>query len=382
MVRFLLGRITSSLLVLCGLLILAFVLQHALPGDPTDQWFRENDQNSSSETERADWRQRLGLDLPLFYLSLGTWADHGQGGTVESQEVQSHSDWHRHLPMLHWNPDNRFHRWIFGDGVFSKGLIRGDFGISWNSRQPVMELIGHRIGWSVFLTLFSLVLAYVLSYPVALRAMREPGGRYDRSLSRISNLLLSLPVFWVAVLLLLLFANPHALQILPVSGISPAGGWPETSPWLARAIGTIPYIVLPTIAYCYGSWAFLSAQFRETLQREMQHDYFRTGLAKGLRREDALRIHAFRNTWIQAFALFGFAFPAAIGGSIVIESVFSIPGMGYTIYEAIDSRDYPVMNAVFLLSGSFTIAGLLISDLLVYRADPRIHSPSSSTREA
>ena len=377
--RFLFRRLLSGCLVMLGLLLLAFVLQNALPGDPTDQWFRENDNSASTQQERAAWRQRLGLDLPVFYLTLGTLADHSKTATPPTLRDETDSNWRHHVPVLQWHPDNRFHRWLFGDATFSRGIIRGDFGISWNSRQPVADLLSHRIGWSILLTFISLILAYLLSYPVALRAVQYPGSRFDHFFTRLRHISLSLPVFWVGGMLLLLLANPSIVQIFPVTGVSPAGGWPASASWMSRLYGTIPYLILPTVSYCYGSWAFLTGQFRETLFREMQSDYFKTALAKGLDQKKALYVHAFRNTWIQAFALFGFAFPAAIGGSIVIESIFGIPGMGFTIYEAIDARDFPVMNAVFLLSGLFTLIGLLISDLLVYRSDPRIHSPSTSS---
>jgi peptide/nickel transport system permease protein len=376
--RFLLRRLFSGILVMLGLLVLAFVLQIVLPGDPTDQWFRENDQTSGTAQERAAWRQKLGLDLPVFYLSLGTLTDDERSQLSISAPSGQPDQWRRHVPVLHWHADNRFHRWLFGDGAFSKGILRGDFGISWNTRQPVMDLLGHRIGWSILLTFVSLLLAYALSLPVALRSARSPGSAFDRRFTRLRHILLSLPVFWVAGMLLLLLANPYALKLFPSSGVAPAGGWSDESGWIGVFAGTLPYLVLPTLAYCYGSWAYLSGQFRENLLREKGADYFRTALAKGLDPASALHRHAFRNTWIQAFALFGFAFPAAIGGSIVIESVFSIPGMGYTVYEAIDARDYPVMNAVFLLSGLFTVSGLLLSDLLVYWSDPRIHAPSES----
>lgn len=135
--RFLFRRLLSGCLVMLGLLLLAFVLQNALPGDPTDQWFRENDNSASTQQERAAWRQRLGLDLPVFYLTLGTLADHSKTATPPTLRDETDSNWRHHVPVLQWHPDNRFHRWLFGDAAFSRGIIRGDFGISWNSRQPV-----------------------------------------------------------------------------------------------------------------------------------------------------------------------------------------------------------------------------------------------------
>ena len=135
---------------------------------------------------------------------------------------------------------------------------------------------------------------------------------------------------------------------------------------------TVPYLVIPTICYTYSSLAFLSRIFRVTISDVLKQDFIKTARAKGLPEKTVVGKHAFRNTLIPVITVFSSAFPSAVGGSVLLETIFSIPGMGLTIYQSIDAKDYPVLIAVFFLTGLITMAGFLISDLLYAVADPRI----------
>lgn len=276
------------------------------------------------------------------------------------------------IPAVHLYPDNQYHRWLFGDGVVSDGLIRGDLGTSLVSRMPVNEIIWKHIGWSLLFTLISVILAYLISLPAGVYAAVNHGSAFDHSTSVIFLLLHSLPSFWVATLLIITFANPDLLFWFPASGVKPMSGYPQDASVFEKIKLSLPYLILPSIAYTYSSLAFLSRLTRSSMLEVMQQDFVRTARAKGLSERTVILKHAFRNALLPIITVFANIFPLALGGSIILESIFSIPGMGLETYHAIQNQDYPMIIGVFTLTGVLTLTGYLIADLLYAIADPRI----------
>ena len=181
-----------------------------------------------------------------------------------------------------------------------------------------------------------------------------------------------MPSFFIATLLLLQFANPDNLAWFPVSGIQdPTVFDPEWSFW-QKIKHRMPYLILPIITYTYGSFAFLSRIMRVGMIDIVSQDYIRTARAKGLGEDKVILKHALRNSLLPVITVFAAIFPAAIGGSIIIEVIFSIPGMGVEIYNSILNYDYPMIITVFTLSGFLTMIGYLVSDILYAIVDPRI----------
>jgi peptide/nickel transport system permease protein len=288
--------------------------------------------------------------------------------------------WKHFVPSLHFYPQNQYHRWLFGDGnaltgkgsTFSKGLIRGDLGISYTTKMPVTEVIARRLGWSLFFTLSSVLLAYLVSIPIGIRAAVHHGSLFDRTSTVLLFILHSMPIFWVATLLLMTFANPDALYWFPTTGVKPVTGYPPESSFLERVRISLPYIMLPLIAYTYSSLAFLSRITRVAMLETIQQDYIRTARAKGLPENTVVYKHAFRNALLPIITVFANVFPAAIGGSVILETIFTIPGMGLETYQAIQSQNYPMIVGVFTLTGVLTLVGYLVADILYALADPRI----------
>lgn len=351
-------RILFFPISLLALAIASFILLKAIPGNPAElKLIREADvSRSDHQTDQVALtmlEEKYGLNLPLFYFEV-----------VPSEN----NIW---IPSVNFHVDNQFHRWFFGDGFNNAGIIRGDFGISYATAQPVSQLISSRIWWSVLLALFSVLLAYFLSIPIGLKSAASPGSVFDKSSNTLLTILYSIPSFWFATLLLMLFANPEFLSIFPASGVKPLGGM-ENDSMLDRITAILPYLVLPTITYTYSSLAFISRTVRISILDILRLDFIQTARAKGLEEDKVLRRHAFRNALLPVITIFSGVFPAAIGGSVIIESIFSIPGMGLTIYQSIDARDYPVIMAVFIITGLITMTGYLISDILYALADPRI----------
>lgn len=286
--------------------------------------------------------------------------------------IQGKSTWKNYIPVISFHANNQYHRWLFGDGQSGNGLLRGDFGISYLTKQPVSTIIKTKIGWSLFFTLVSVLFAYLISIPVAIKAAAKKNSRFDRTSSLILFMLYSLPTFWVATLLLMAFSNTDVLNIFPASGVKPVTGFPVEANLFEKIKLSLPYLILPTICYTYSSLAFLSRTLRVSMLEILSQDFIRTARAKGLSEKKVLWKHALKNSLLPIITVFATIFPYMIGGSVILESIFTIPGMGSAIYSSIDAQDYPMIIAVFTLTGILTMIGYLLSDILYALVDPRI----------
>jgi peptide/nickel transport system permease protein len=288
--------------------------------------------------------------------------------------------WKNYIPKLAFYKNNQYHRWVFGDGnwltghgtQFSKGLIRGDFGTSYVTKQPISEVISSKIGWSLFFSLGSVLIAYLVSIPLGINAAANKDSRFDKWSTMGLFILYSMPSFWVATILLMTFANPDMLAIFPASGVKPAGGFPDAASFFEKVKITLPYLVLPLICYTYSSFAFLSRTMRVSMLEVISQDYIRTARAKGLSEKTVIWKHALRNSLLPIITVFANIFPYAIGGSVILETIFTIPGMGSESIFAIQNQNYPMIIAVLTITGILTLVGYLISDILYVMADPRI----------
>ena len=281
--------------------------------------------------------------------------------------------WKNYIPNLQWyGGENQYHLWLFGNGKNRHGLIRGDFGISYIDGQPIQDKIWKAVWISFSLSLISIFLAYLISIPIGIYSAYKKDSKVDRGLSLVLFILYSMPSFFVGTLLLLQFANPDHLSWFPVSGIQdPTLFDPNWSMWM-KLKHRMPYLILPIITYTYGSFAFLSRIMRIGMIDVVSQDYIRTARAKGLGEGKVILKHALRNSLLPIITVFAAIFPMAIGGSIIIEMIFSIPGMGLEIINALQNYDYPMIITVFTLSGFLTMVGYLVADILYAVVDPRI----------
>ncbi|CAN5414600.1 hypothetical protein BH10BAC1_BH10BAC1_04490 [soil metagenome] len=287
----------------------------------------------------------------------------------------STSIWKNYIPRIaFYGFKNQYHRWLFGDGgKFSKGLLlHGDFGTSYVTRQPISDVIYSKIGWSLFFSMLSVLLAYLVSIPLGVKAAAKKDSRFDKSSSIVVFLLYSMPAFWLAILLIMTFANPDVLFWLPASGVKPALGYPDSASFFEMMKISFPYIILPAICYTYSSFAFLSRTMRVSMIDVVSQDYIRTARAKGLTENKVIWKHGLRNALLPIITVFANVFPAAIGGSVIIETIFTIPGMGSETIYAIQNNNYPMIIAVLTITGFLTLLGYLISDILYAIVDPRI----------
>ena len=286
--------------------------------------------------------------------------------------------WKTYVPAINWYGINsQYHWWLFGDMFHynkteRKGLLRGDFGISYIDSQPIQSKIWQKVGISFGLSIISIFLAYLISIPIGIYSAYKKDSTADKGMSLVLFILYSMPSFFVGTLLLLQFANPDNLSWFPVSGIQdPTIFDPEWSMWM-KLKHRMPFLILPIITYTYGSFAFLSRIMRVGMIDVVSQDYIRTARAKGLGEGKVILKHALRNSLLPVITVFAAIFPMAIGGSIIIEVIFSIPGMGVEVFNSILNYDYPMIITVFTLSGFLTMIGYLVADILYAVVDPRI----------
>lgn len=254
--------------------------------------------------------------------------------------------------------------------LWVKRVFTFDFGTSYKDHRKVIDKILERLPVTLQLNIISIFLVYLIAIPCGIYSSTHPDTKSDRVLTLFFFFLYSLPSFWVAVLLMMLFGGGDYWDILPVYGISSIGAHSLSFfPWLADRIW---HLILPVFCLTYGGLAYLSRLTRANMLEVIREDYVRTARAKGLSERVVIFKHAFRNALLPIITLLAFLLPSMFGGSVIIESIFSIPGMGQLGFEAVLSRDYPVIMADVTISALLTLVGLLISDILYAAFDPRI----------
>ncbi len=254
--------------------------------------------------------------------------------------------------------------------LWVKRVVTLDFGDSFKDHRRVMDKIAERLPVTIQLNVISIFLVYLIAIPFGVYSATRPNTLPDRTLTLFFFFLYSLPSFWVAVLLMMFLGGGDFWDVFPVYGISSisAENWPFWQ-WLADRIW---HLILPVVCMTYGGLAYLSRLTRAGMLEVIREDYVRTARAKGLSERVVIFKHAFRNALLPIVTLLAFLLPSMFGGSVIIESIFSIPGMGQLGFEAVLSRDYPVIMAITSISALLTLVGLLIGDVLYAVLDPRI----------
>lgn len=306
-----------------GITLLTFAIGHLAPGDPL---LIETDSplpGSASQETIDRFRQAHGLDLPL-YVQYGRW--------------------------------------------LSK-VVRLDFGHSTQDHRPVTEKIAESLPKTLLLSTLALFFAYLVAVPIGVySAVRK--GWLERAVTVALFALYSMPSFWVAVMLLLAFSSGRALDWFPLQGLTSEG---FAAMGLAAKLSDLAWhLVLPVFCLSYASLASVSRYMRTGMLEVIRQDYIRTARAKGLSERTVVFRHAFRNSIIPVVTLLGLMLPHLVGGSVIVERIFGIQGMGLLAFDAIFHRDYPMVMGVTTLVALFTMASVLLSDVLYAVVDPRI----------
>ncbi|VIO80485.1 ABC transporter permease [Bradyrhizobium ivorense] len=311
MVSYILRRIVATLPVMAIVALFVFSLLYIAPGDPAV--VIAGDQASPADVERI--RQTLGLDRP-FLVQFGSWL------------------WH---------------------------ILHGDLGTSIFTSLPVSTLIAQRIEPTLSLMAIALSLTILIAVPLGVVAAWKAGSWIDRSIMAFAVFAFSLPVFVIGYVLAYVFALK--LEWLPVQGYTPIaeGVWP----WLQN-------LILPAIALGDVYIALIARITRASMLEVLQQDYIRTARAKGLGMRDILFVHALKNAAVPIVTVIGIGIALLIGGAVVTESVFAIPGLGRLTIDAILRRDYPVIQGIVLVFSFLYVLINLMVDVIYTLVDPRI----------
>ncbi len=306
----------------------------------------------------------LGITLVTFFiisLAPGNPVDLIQSGVMSSDvSIESYN----HMLRL-YGLDQPIH---VRYGIWLKRLLTFDFGDSFLDHRPVIEKIAERLPATLVLNFVSFALALLLAVPLGLYSAVRQYSLFDRIGGTVLYMLYSLPEFWVAVLLIMVFGVK--LDWLPFIGMESIGA--RDSGLFALLWDRFLHLILPATCLTYGSVAYLSRFVRGSTLEVIRQDYIRTARAKGLDDARIVYRHVFKNTLIPVFTLLGILLPTLISGSVILESIFSWPGIGQLFFEAVLSRDYPTVMGLSFLTAVMVLVSTLLADLLCAWADPRI----------
>ena len=284
--------------------------------------------------------------------------------------------WHRWQESTaedwHYSFGERVEIFLF-DTRFSKywgNLARLNFGVSHVDKRPVLKKVLSKLKYSITLSFSSVLIIYAISLPLGIWSSIRQNTMADRVVTTVLFMMYSLPSFFVAVFLLNLLTRGTPLQVFPTSGFESLDTSQMTLLEYLKDVGW--HITLPIFCGSYAALAALSRYARSGLLDVIRSDYVRTARAKGLPESVVILKHAARNGMIPILTLLASLLPTLIGGSVIIEVVFGIPGMGSFLFESINLRDYNAVMAVLLISSALTLVGMLISDLSYALVDPRI----------
>jgi peptide/nickel transport system permease protein len=318
---YILKRILFMIPLLLGITIVCFFVMHLAPGLPTDLQTQMNPKSTVEMKERL--KTLYELDKPV----------HEQ----------------------YWS-------WL-------KKLGHVDLGISFSSdHRPVVAKIMERLPITIILEFLSLIIIIAIAVPIGVLSAVHQDSIFDKITGVIVFIGFAVPTFWLA-LLLMIFFGIH-LGWLPISGLRSLN-YEYLTPW-AQFVDLIKHLVLPVFISAFGGLAGLSRYMRANMLEVIRQDYIMTARAKGLSERDVIYKHALRNALLPAITILGLSIPGLIGGSVIFETIFAIPGMGQLFYVSVMARDYPTVMGILLIGAILTLLGNLIADVSYALADPRI----------
>ncbi len=318
-----LRKLFWMLIVLLGITLASFLVIHLAPGTPTDMQTSLNPLAGDMVRERLN--ALYGLDRPL---------------------------WEQYINWL-------------------SRLIRLDFGISLSTdARPVLDKILERMPLTVGMNVISLALTLVISIPVGIACAVKRGSFFDRALTVLVFLGFAMPSFWLAMLLMLYLGID--LGWLPISGITSLN-FAELGP-LEKMLDVSRHLILPILVGLVGSIAGTSRFLRSSMLEVLRQDYITTARAKGLAPRLVIGRHALRNALLPVITMLGLSVPGLIGGSVIIETIFALPGLGQLFYSAVMGRDYPLIMGNLVLGAVLTLLGNMLADACYGLADPRIRT--------
>lgn len=285
------------------------------------------------------------------------------------------------LPKFSWYGfKNQYHVWLFGNTSFvdkddpdvKYGFFRGDFGNSYLDGRPVKSIIWEALGITLKMNIISIFIGIIVAIPLGVQLAKKRGTRFDRITSIFLFALYSLPGFWIATMFVVYFTtSEYGMNWFPTYGLRSSTLPADASFW-TRFLDQAHHLVLPIIAMTYTSFTYSARQMRGSMLGVMKQDYIRTAVAKGLSERTVTWKHTFRNSLIPIITMFSSILPSLIGGSMIIEIIFNINGMGRATYSAVIARNYPIMFTALMFSAILVMISMLLADMMYAAVDPRI----------
>ncbi|MBU4233846.1 MAG: ABC transporter permease [Desulfobacterales bacterium] len=320
---YILKRLGLMVPMLLGITLISFTVIHLAPGTPTDMQTTLNPKASLEAQKRL--RELYGLDKPL---------------------IVQYGDWLTRLVHL-------------------------DFGRSFSpDRRPVWDKIKERIGITLGLNLMSLIIILGVSIPIGVIAAYRAHSWFDQATTLFVFFGFAMPTFWLALLLIMFFGV--YLDWLPISGLTSLNYRQFTFWQKVQDLGA--HVTLPVLVAAFGGLAGMSRYMRGNMLEVIRQDYITTARAKGLPERVVIFKHALRNALLPVITILGLSVPGLIGGSVIFESIFAIPGMGQLFYGAVMARDYPLVMGELVIGAVLTLVGNMLADLGYALVDPRIRA--------
>jgi len=321
MLIYIIKKLAQMVPMLVGITLISFVVIHLAPGDPTDLQTEMNPEAGAELEERL--RAEYGLDDPVL-VQYGNWL---------------------------------------------KRLVHLDFGRSFSQdRRPVWDKITERLPVTVLINLLSMALIIAVAVPLGIISAVRRDSWFDRGTTLLVFIGFAAPSFWLA-LLLMDWLGVY-LGLVPVSGIK-SFGHEYLSPF-QRVLDIAHHLILPVFVSAVGGVAGFSRYMRSNMLDVIRQDYILTARAKGLSERVVIGKHALRNALLPLITILGLSVPGLIGGSVIFESIFAIPGMGKLFYDGVMMRDYPLIMGILVIGAVMTLVGNMLADIGYALADPRI----------
>src|SRR5256712_5094120 len=322
MLGYALRRLVLAMPLLIGITFVSFLVIHLAPGEPVENQMGETSTQSDREL-RERLKEIYGLDKPLH--------------------------------VQYWS-------WL-------TRLVRLDFGRSFSpDARPVLQKIGERLPITLLLNVVEMTIIIALAIPIGVFSATRQYSRFDKVTTIFVFVGFATPDFWLALMLMILFGVQ--LGWLPISGLrSPT--WEYLSFW-QQQWDFVAHLALPILVATFGGLAGFSRYMRQSMLEVIRQDYIQSARAKGLPERMVIAKHALRNALLPIVTVLGLSLPGLIGGSVIVESIFAIPGMGQLMVQAVFERDYPVIMGNLVIVASVTLVANLIAALTYSLIDPRI----------
>jgi peptide/nickel transport system permease protein len=319
-----------------GITLIGFLIMRLAPGDPAELRAAGGlagaagagvalDKRVSIDEAVAQWRTQYGLDRPL------------------------------HVQYAIW----------------VKNVLTLDFGESFKDNQPVWSKIIERLPITIQLNIYSILVVYLVAIPLGIYSATRRNTVGDQITTVAAFILFAVPTVWAATMALVFICGGDFLYVFPPGGLNSIDYEPDWPLW-KKFNDKAWHLFLPVVLLSYGGFAGLSRYMRAGMLEVLGQDYVQVARAKGLSERVVILKHVMRNSLIPLVTMLAALLPALIGGAVIIETIFSIPGLGQLGYESVRARDYPTVMALYSVSAVLTLIGILISDLLLSVVDPRI----------